>query len=548
MNLNFQLDALLAQRRLRERIVEFAESDLYLRDERLASAMRSLWNGPESEGGLVISIWVEGIFAAESSGRDLRSLAAEGVIDKGLLQQLASTSAFPVDRQLYLHQERAIRAEATRLNHDGRRPAIVLTAGTGAGKTEAFLLPLLNGLFRAARPAGAGGVRAIILYPMNALVNDQVSRLDKWLKGQSAVSLFHFTGETPEDPATANRHGYPKFHPGRRRTRQEARSNVPDILVTNYSMLEYMLCRPQDDVFFGEALQSVIVDEAHLYGGTLAAEISLLLRRVFLRCGVSPTSVLQMATSATLGDGVQSFAADLFGRSESDVQWIDGKVARRTLRPPSPPGDWVTPSTIQAHALDGSVLDDGTALVVDAELSGTARRILRGLISDEAVSQQQSETRPAVVLFDGLSQAPIVHKLEDVLWSNRQKTLLILPALAEALWGDRTEEAVRATAGLLQVSARARERSGDLPLVPHKLHLLVRGPATASACLNPACSCGTERMPGGGRLIAGAADICPTCSFAMLTLCRCSRCGEALFAGLYRSDNSLHPRPRWHDD
>src|SRR2546426_11033781 len=101
MNLNFQLDALLAQRRLRERIVEFAESDLYLRDERLVSAMRLLWNGPESEGGLVSSIWVEGIFAAESSGRDLQTLAAEGIIDGRLLQQLAATGAFPVDRKLY---------------------------------------------------------------------------------------------------------------------------------------------------------------------------------------------------------------------------------------------------------------------------------------------------------------------------------------------------------------------------------------------------------------------------------------------------------------
>ena len=545
MNLNFQLDALLAQRRLRERIVEFAESDLYLRDEALASAMRSLWNGPESEGGLVSSIWVEGIFAAETSGRDLQSLTAEGVVDKGLLQQLVSTEAFPIDRQLYLHQERTIRAGASGAS---KRPAIVLTAGTGAGKTEAFLLPLLNGLFRAPRPAGAGGVRAIILYPMNALVNDQVARLDRWLKGQTAVSLFHFTGETPEDPAAANRQGYPKYHPGRRRTRQEARSNVPDILVTNYSMLEYMLCRPQDDAFFGPALQSVIVDEAHLYGGTLAAEISLLLRRVFLRCGVAPASVFQMATSATLGEGVRSFAADLFGRSEPDVEWIDGRVARRVLRPPSPPRNPAQPSTIQTRVLDGSVLDDGSTLAVDSDLSEAARRILKGLVSDEAVSQLNWENRPAAVLFEGLSQAPIVHKLEDVLWCNRQKTLLILPALAEALWGEINEEAVRATADLLQISARARERSGDLPLVPHKLHLLVRGPGTASVCLNPSCSCGAERMTNGGRLIAGAADICPTCSSAMLTLCRCSRCGEALFAGLYRNDNSLHPRPRWHDD
>jgi DEAD/DEAH box helicase domain-containing protein len=546
MDLNFQLDALLAQRRLRERIVEFAESDLYLRDEQLAATMRSLWSGPELDGGLVSSIWVEGIFAAESSGRDLRSLAAEGVVHQQLVQQLAATGAFPIDRELYLHQEKAVRAEA-KASSD-LRPAIVLTAGTGAGKTEAFLLPLLNGLFRSPRSREAGGVRAIILYPMNALVNDQVSRLDKWLKGQESVSLFHFTSETPEDSVTANRQGYPKFHPSRRRTRQEARSYVPDVLITNYSMLEYMLCRPQDDVFFGQALQSLVVDEAHLYSGTLAAEISLLLRRVFLRCGVRPTSVFQIATSATLGDGVRSFAADLFGRSEDDVAWIDGKVARRTLHPLSSPSSRTAPADIQTRSLDGAILDSGNGLVENSELSGTARQILARLISTEAIAELASETLPAKVLFDGLSRSPVINKLEDVLWCNRQNTLLILPTLAEALWDERSEVAVRATADLLQVAARARARSGDLPLIPHKLHLFVRGPATASACLNRDCSCDEERIPGGGRIIAGAADICPSCSCAMLTLCRCSRCGEALFAGVYRGDNTLHPRPRWNPD
>ena len=170
--------------------------------------MRSLWNGPESEGGLVSSIWGRGNLCRGI----VWARSAEFICGRGDRQTVGPAvsldGSFPVDRQLYLHQERAIRAEAEKPIHDGQRPAIVLTAGTGAGKTEAFLLPLLNGLFRAARPAGAGGVRAIILYPMNALVNDQVSRLDKWLKGQSAVSLFHFTGETPEDPATANRQGY----------------------------------------------------------------------------------------------------------------------------------------------------------------------------------------------------------------------------------------------------------------------------------------------------------------------------------------------------
>ena len=111
---------------------------------------------------------------------------------------------------------------------------------------------------------------------MNALVNDQVDRLYKWLEGQDRIRLFNFTSETPEDIKAANRAGIPKWDSCRVRTRQEAReSPVPDIVITNYSMLEYMLCRPQDSVFFGPALRAVVLDEAHLYTGTLAAEITL---------------------------------------------------------------------------------------------------------------------------------------------------------------------------------------------------------------------------------------------------------------------------------
>src|SRR5205814_585361 len=125
----------------------------------------------------------------------------------------------------------------------------------------------------------------------------------------------------PEDRKAADRLGLPTAEPWRMRTRKQARGlepklphgergPQPDILVTNYSMLEYMLCRPQDHVFFGCGLQALVVDEAHLYAGTLATEIALLLRRLFERCGVEPDHVLTFATSATLGSGA---AADLEG-------------------------------------------------------------------------------------------------------------------------------------------------------------------------------------------------------------------------------------------
>ncbi len=131
------------------------------------------------------------------------------------------------------------------------------------------------------------------------------------------------------------------------RARQTARGltepsqPVPDVVVTNYSMLEYMLCRPQDQVFFGPRLRCVVLDEAHLYAGTLAAEITLLLRRLYDRCGLRPEEVMQIATSATLGgtdNQLWQFAATIFTRDIGDVALIRGEKTRPALGEIIPPG------------------------------------------------------------------------------------------------------------------------------------------------------------------------------------------------------------------
>jgi ATP-dependent helicase YprA (DUF1998 family) len=129
---------------------------------------------------------------------------------------------------------------------------------------------------------------------MNALVTDQVTRLYEMLESQTRLTLFHFTSETPENDRIANSRG-DKWNSCRRRSREAARENIPDIVITNYSMLEYMLCRPQDNGFFGGALEYIILDEAHLYTGTLAAEITLLLRRLRSRCGVEANQITAVA-------------------------------------------------------------------------------------------------------------------------------------------------------------------------------------------------------------------------------------------------------------
>ena len=336
------LDALSLARDIRDRLTSFFLDDLYVRDETLARICEQMWSGPGGDGGVVGDLWVEGAFPAQSSEDTLDTLSREFLFHDGLKHHLDNDTRWPKDRMLYTHQAEAIRTARKNLG-DANKPTLVVSAGTGAGKTESFLLPILDLLAREPRAAGDGGMQCLILYPMNALVNDQVERLHTWLAGQHNITLFHFTSETPENRRDADMMGIPSSDPWRVRTRAEARGledsegnpikndadrpPCPDIVITNYSMLEYMLCRPQDARFFGRNLRAIVLDEAHLYAGTLAAEITLLLRRLYERSEVDSSHLLQIATSATLGgsiDDLKQFAATVFTKSPDLVFPITG--------------------------------------------------------------------------------------------------------------------------------------------------------------------------------------------------------------------------------
>lgn len=267
----------------RQRLVDLAVSENYLRNPALAAAAAEIWRGTGAQGGLVSELWIQGAFPSKLSQDSLASLASEGLFPRDLSEHFDSTGQFPAKRSLFTHQAEAFRHAAK--SRSGEKPSLVISAGTGAGKTEAFLFPILAGLWGQARATNELGMRCLILYPMNALVTDQVTRLYELLKGhkdQDKLSLFHFTSETPKFDRDVKRGE--EWNRCRRCSRQAARASIPDIVITNYSMLEYMLCRPEDQGFFGPALRYVVLDEAHLYTGTLAAEITLLLRRVrFLR-------------------------------------------------------------------------------------------------------------------------------------------------------------------------------------------------------------------------------------------------------------------------
>lgn len=534
---SLQIDALRTRAAVEERLIDMAAAGNYLRCPELTRRVREIWQAADGEGGCTSEVFVEGIFPAADGGASLDDLVSRGIVAPALREQLARTGKLPPARRLYEHQCRAIELAAVIAP---RPPVIVIRAGTGLGKTEAFLLPLLNRALGQPRRSPARGVRAIVLYPMNALVNDQVVRLHGWLHGQSECRLFHFTGETPEDDRAADRKGYPRWTDGSRiRTRQAARENPPDILITNYSMLEYMLIRPQDAPFFGADLEAIVLDEMHLYSGTLAAEIALLLRRILLRAGKRPEEVMFLGASATLGGDLRAFSADLFTRDINDVTLIEGRRSRPAFPSPIVPARRLNPADVPDPAPDCAFIE-AEGLVEDPILAAEVAAACHPLTGASA----SSDKRPAAALAAVLERAPSVHRLQDLLWRRTEdRDVAPLGELAQEMWGNSGPLARQATERLLRLGARARTDADALPVLPHKLHFLARAPLGPMVCVNPECSHDHEfRYPGAGTVLGGHHERCPACRTQTLPLARCTSCGETVLAATFdQADNRFRP-------
>ena len=250
-----------------------------------------------------------------------------------------------MNQNLYSHQEKALQ----KVFHE--RKNVVVATGTASGKTESFLYPILFELYRQhlSGELETPGVRALVLYPMNALANDQRDRLgDICKKLREADSRFsptfgQYIGETPEDRNDCRRHGSERDNErcyGERVFRQEMRESPPHILLTNYSMLEYLLIRPQDSTLFdngrGKNWQFIVLDEAHQYRGVKGMEMGMLIRRLKQRLrdgGRESGGFRCIATSATIAStedaknrhAVASFAKELFAEKFTDDDVVFGK-------------------------------------------------------------------------------------------------------------------------------------------------------------------------------------------------------------------------------
>ena len=238
------------------------------------------------------------------------------LIDKGVLPQAFRRFSLYFDRPLYQHQMDSLQKII-----DGQN--LIVSTGTGSGKTESFLYPILRELALEYEQGTLGpGVRALLIYLMNALANDQIERLRELLANFPEITYGSYTGQTREryrDALAEYRTLSGGVDPAENEliSREQMKTSPPNLLITNYAMLEYLLVRPKESELFSEKLRHywrfVVLDEAHVYNGSTGIEVSMLLRR--LRARLEREDIQYILTSATLGSEDENEQVAQFGTS-----------------------------------------------------------------------------------------------------------------------------------------------------------------------------------------------------------------------------------------
>jgi len=268
---------------------------------------------------------------AKPTIKELSGNLLSTAVVKALDSELNGRYRFNADYNPFKHQLKAWRT----LMAD-KQKSVVVTSGTGSGKTECFMVPVLDDLYREyqSNKAPLVGVRAIFLYPLNALINSQQERLDAWTKHfDNGVRYCLYNGNT-ENSENKVRQAQNKS-PNQVLSRELMRKEPAPILVTNGTMLEYMLVRQIDSPIIdiskkAKSLRWIVLDEAHTYVGSQAAELALQLRRVLHAFGVDAKDVRFVATSATIADvnateQLKKYLSELAGVSIDQIEVIGGK-------------------------------------------------------------------------------------------------------------------------------------------------------------------------------------------------------------------------------
>lgn len=400
----------------------------------------------------------------------------------------------------YLHQSDAI----SHLLGSEAGP-LVVTTGTGSGKTECFLLPVIQNAIDDSVRFKRSGLTALLVYPMNALANDQEERIRQYLhdSGHTHVKVARYDRSTKEDE------------------RRQLREHPPHVLLTNYMMLEYLLVRPsdRDAIFANHRCRFVVLDEVHTYRGSLGANIALLYRRLLAHLrharqdwnveAVSDArrfpAVIPVATSATIK------SIDEAGRTPDEVRRLRDQAVREFLA-----------------SLTG-VAGDGFR-VLGEELRDLQPPPEASWPSDPVVAEASQLGSPASVMpvLAAMASAPDTTPVEalarraGILWTLNE--LLARKPMSVSQIADHIRRTVPVRAGADDASLRREVETalvvgatlldgtpGSLRL---RAHRFVRGGWRFTRCVDPAC----------GRLYPMGEEQCG-CGRAAAPLFLCRSCG-----------------------
>jgi len=453
------MDLVNLAKQVEERYERYLATTFYFKDPILRKSFQeALGSGHLSKGPYLEATPV---FKRGKRTRELFGELLTNPLDEGFLKATLG------DRSLYLHQEEAIRKVF------GEARNVVVATGTASGKTETFLYPVLLHLYREFQTGQLGpGVRALILYPMNALANDQRDKLgdiSKLLQKVGSPFRFRFgqyIGETPEDENDYRRHAQDHIAqrlPGELVLRKEIRENPPHILLTNYSMLEYLLIRPDDSPLFDNGRAKwwtfLVLDEAHQYRGSKGIEMGMLLRRLKrrLREGGRSGPFRAIATSATIAGGerdkgaVAHFASELFGE-----EFVEEDVILGTTEPI--PDSGATSLSLKDYRVLRQALNSSST----ADLDEIELRL--GLAIPE--SSDVAKNVGYILQYDQRST-----KLRKQITTATRE----VGVLADKLFPDLPEkEQVSTLSELVELLIRARDPSSDAPLLSARYHIFLR--------------------------------------------------------------------------
>ncbi|TCC22651.1 DEAD/DEAH box helicase [Kribbella speibonae] len=558
-------------RDLRDVFLKYFDTAFWLDDDILMRRRRKLLDAP---GALVGDVMIEPVMPYANTHL-LTEVANQAGIDPEIAR-LVGEAVFPdVPAQglrLREHQAESILRSFRPALSDGRN--VIVTSGTGSGKTESFLMPLLLRLMQeaagwsaqhgadwwwsSASPAWSpmrhaetrdAAVRTLILYPTNALVEDQMTRLRRAVRAlrtsalRTPIWFGRYTGSTTGSrrsprgkqavaeaaaelnalerdidglwAAVAGTNGqhrpgqeglqgidlnqFQDPRSGEMLTRWDMIADPPDILVTNYSMLNSIMMRQFEAPMFEKtaawlaepgSIFTLVVDELHLYRGTQGSEVAMIIRSLLRRLGISPDSpkLRIIGTSASLNEssGSMDYLEQFFGVDRSSFSICPGQPLE--IEAPSP----VTRDDVEAGRRSAAELSCAVALACN--------------------DPKEDRLRAASVMDLAARMFPGDPDRMDLL------------------------------EGVFTQLAIASSQSSDAPLIPLRAHTFVRMPRGVWACSNPDCispDSSEKSSSGVGRLFTTPAHSCSSCGSRVLELLYCYECGDVSLGGFVLQDQGL---------